>query len=466
LRTGAAILFAGFAAAALFACGKPPGGGLGSGGTKFGGPGPWGADNRIYGAADGILETPVVGISTDESQNLWVATNDALYLLTPGEKTFRRFDAHDGLHLPGNAVTYCDSDFAGGDRACPIRGAAAGPGFSEITGGGPDEVFVGYFGIDDGSADWSDPNRHSGKLDRVRLSANGSLSVDRFDLVSSTTAQFWHNRTVQRLLYDHFKHPHELYAGTNHGVDRFQPDRYRAPNKGEWFLAVANEFMSDHLHPQVCYHHACDATETDLRLGDWRGLALSAGGNLWVGGRWTGGEIRWTAGLSEWLNRPGSQIFAAAFGDPYVAGRCNGDGFCNQPVFLVPQEGDVISVQAVAVAPDGRAWFASGRSTTSDTPRGLAVWNGTAFKYYDPQRDLGMAESDLRDLLALPDGRLVVAGARTGITIWDPKSGAHTQLRGVLPDENVLRMELDTMVEPPTLHVATYSGAAAIRKLP
>ena len=437
-------------------------------GTSFGGPGPWGPDNRVYGSANGILETPVVGISTDESQNLWVATNAALYLLKPGEKTFRRFGAQDGLHLRSNPVKYCDSSFTGGDKACPIYGAAADPGISEITGGGKDEVFVGYFGIDEGSADWSDANRHSGKVDHVRLSSNGSIQVDRFDFVSSTTPEFWHDRTVQRLLYDHFQHPHELYVGTNHGVDRLTPDKFRAPNPGEWFLNADAEYMSDHLHPQVCYHMACGLSEIGLRLGDWRGLALSADGNLWVGGRWTGGSIRWTPKLTDWLNRKGEDIYAVAFGDPYIAGKCNSEGFCNQPVFMVPQEGDIVSVQSVAVTPDGRVWFASGRTTTQDVPRGVAVWDNHNFHYLDPVNDLGMAENDIRDMAALPDGRLVFAGATTGLTFWDPKTGAHASLRGasVLPDDHVLRLEVDAMVSPITLHVATAGGAAALRKLP
>ena len=477
----ATVILAAIAIAASGACGQQgvaglpgdsggghaPNGSPAPPGTGFGGAGPWGPDNHLYGSADGILETPVVGVSTDESQNLWVATNAALYLLKPGERTFRRFGAQDGLHLKGNPVRYCDSNFTGGDKACPIYGGAADPGISEITGGGKDEVFVGYYGVDEGSADWSDANRHTGKVDRVRLSSNG-IQVDRFDFVSSNTPEFWHDRTVQRLLYDHFQHPHELYVGTNHGVDRLLPDKYRAPNPGEWFLDADAEFMSDHLHPQVCYHMACGPSETGLRLGDWKGLALSADGNLWVGGRWTGGAIRWTANLKDWLNRKGQDIYAIAFGDPYVAGKCNSEGFCNQPVFLVPAEGDIVSVQAVAVTGDGRVWFASGRTTTSDVPRGVAVWEGHNFRYLDPIRDLGLAENDIRDLVALPDGRLVFAGASTGLVFYDPKTGAHSSLRGAgaLPDDHVLRLEVDAMVSPVTLHVATAGGAAALRKLP
>jgi hypothetical protein len=111
-----------------------------------------------------------------------------------------------------------------------------------------------------------------------------------------------------------------------------------------------------------------------------------------------------------------------AFGDPYVKGQCNAEGFCNQPVYMVDAEGDIISVQAIAVASDRRVWFASGRTTTVDVPRGLAAWDGKNFSYTAPGA-AGMSETDVRDML-------------------------------------------DQMVSPPTLHVATWGGAAAIRKLP
>ena len=135
---------------------------------------------------------------------------------------------------------------------------------------------------------------------------------------------------------------------------------------------------------------------------------------------------------------------------------------------MVPAEGDVISVQAAAVGSDGRVWFASGKTTTFDVPRGLAAWDGKTFRYFDPQRDAGMAESDIRDMVALPDGRLVLAGASTGLVFWNPQTGARSSLRAGadLPDGHVLRLKLDLMVAPATLYVATYGGVLALRKLP
>ena len=449
----------------------------------FGGAGPWPLTNVSYTAADGILETPVVGTSTDETQNLWVATHDALYLLQPGQVKFRRFDASAGLHLATNPVTYCDTF---GDKACPIQGAAAARGISEIVGGGSQEVFVGFYGVDETASldggilfpDWTDPDRHTGKMDRVRLTADGTLQVDRFDFVSGVSNEFWHDRTVDRLVFDHFIHKHDLYVGTNHGVTFLRPDRFRYPNPGERFDFVNLEWMADHLHPRVCYHSACGGTERDnQRMGDWRGLAFDGTGQLWVAGRWTAGLIaqdprldpNGTPDMMDWITRPGEAAYPKAFGDPYDAATTP-VGSPAQPVFRPPQEGDPVDLSAVAVLPDGKVWFASGPyySGVDDVAYGVAMFDGSAFTPFDPQANLGMGERNVRDIIALPDGRLVFAGPNTGLVIYNPANGSHVPLTagGGIPDNAVNRLELDMMVNPPALHVSTNTGASVIRMLP
>ncbi len=135
-----------FALAALAlaeACGSPAGHaakGPGGPGVAFGTKGPWPVQNDVYGAGQGILESPVVGVTTDEAQNRWVATPDALYLLRPGDTRFHRYDASDGLHLGGNMVRYCDDHPIGSSDPC--RGelsAGAGLAITRIVGGAPDE---------------------------------------------------------------------------------------------------------------------------------------------------------------------------------------------------------------------------------------------------------------------------------------------------------------------------------------
>ncbi|MFL5420977.1 MAG: WD40 repeat domain-containing protein, partial [Myxococcales bacterium] len=69
-------------------------------------------------------------MTTDGAQNRWIATHQALYLLRPGDKTFHRYDARDGLHLAGNPVTYCDT---WAPRPSCLSGAAVSPGITEIT---------------------------------------------------------------------------------------------------------------------------------------------------------------------------------------------------------------------------------------------------------------------------------------------------------------------------------------------
>ena len=451
--------------------GTPPDGDTPDAGPKFGGPGPWPMTNEIYGAAQGIMESPVVGVSTDEAQNLWVATHEALYLMKPGDSKFTRFDGNAGLHLPGFDEKSCDDVTGNPITPCISPSSAASPGISEIVGGASNEVFVGYYGFHDwnnpNDSNSSDPYRHSGMLDRVRLKSDGTIEVVRFTMVSGDSTFFWHNRVIERMVYDHFLHPHELYVGTDHGVDKFSPDLWSPlpiPHTYDDWKMHNLVWMSDHLHPQACYHHPC-VDETDLRLGDWRGLAIDPSGDLWVAGRWAAGEIIYTPDNAVWFNR-GGKSFKIAWGDYYTY--CND----NRPIFCIPQEGDYVNLSAVTVGHDGRVWWSSGiiYGDAGDVNYGVAVWDPVAkhFSYFDPMNDIGMAESNVRDMVALPNGNLVLAGPTTGLVVWDPITRKHASIRAGngIPSDEVHRLELDTMVDPPALHVATAGGAAVLRQIP
>jgi hypothetical protein len=402
-----------------------------------------------------------------------------------------------------------DLSFPDGDRNCR-DGAAGDPGITTIVGGGPNEVFVGYEGVHDWTdphdGDWFSVNRHSGKLDRVRLKDDGTVDVVRFDLVSGNSTgrpEFWHNRTVFRMVYDHFVHKHELYVGTDHGVDKLSPDKWFEPRK-DWPFVDNLYWMSDHLHPTSCFHEWCTGNEghDNQRMGDWRGLALTADGDLWVGGRWSAGKIFYTplnAGLKPdgtpdatasdgWFQRGGRAYKSATgrnytFGfqfcgtsgvvdmwtdpsGPWVTTPCS-PGAGSPPVFLPPNPGDPVSISAVTVASDGKVWFASG-PFGSDPAYGIASYDDRHFQPFDPMRDAGMLEENVADMVALPDGRLVLAGPTTGLVFWNPATGEHVSMRAGqgIPDDHVIQLELDTMVDPPALHVATRSGAAVLRVLP
>ena len=98
----------------------------------------------------------------------------------------------------------------------------------------------------------------------------------------------------------------------------------------------------------------------------------------------------------------------------------------------------------------------------------MAAWTGRSFKVYRPVNDLRMAEANVRDMVALPDGRLVLAGPNTGLVFWNPTTRETKPLRAGhgIPDDHVTRLELDTMVSPPALHVSTRTGATVLRQFP
>jgi hypothetical protein len=444
-------------------------------GFKFGTQGPWPVANVTYGTKDGIREAPVVALTTDEGQNRWLATHDALYLLRPGDTTFKRFDANDGLHLAANPAHYCNDRQIPVDKRCTSVeswGAAVSPGITALAGGSKDEVFVGYAGAhtdnvdcnNDGNlADWCDPLRHTGKIDRVKLKADGSLQVDRMDLVANQHGgQYWHDRFINRLAYDHLVHGQTLYAATEHGVTILFPDKYRLPNTGEWYDVAYSEWMGDHLHARVCFEKPCDATSSNQRMGEWRGLAIDANGDLWHAGKWSAGLITWASDPTTWWQRAG-KAYAFAFGDPYL-----GPGTPNPPVFEVAKEGHDVFLSAVSVCPDGRVWFGS-LGAADGVPYTVASFEaGKGFQYY-LATSLGLPDAAVKDLVCLPDGRLVLASFSGGLVLWDPATNASKAIRasdGLIPSDEIESLEVDRMAEPPTLHVATSGGAAAIRVLP
>jgi hypothetical protein len=454
----------------------------------------------------------VVGVSSDEpfkqadgtiTQNLWVATNQALYLLRPGDKQLTRFDGNDGLHLPGFAAASCPERGGSISSPCP-NGDAAQPGISEIVGGGSGdgylgEVFVGYWAFhtwDANDGTFLDPWRHSGKVDRVRIKADQSgnpilkngkpqIEVIRFDMVSNNTAEFWHDKTVLKMVYDHcvackraeeIIHKHELYVGCDHGVVKISPDKWK--DSVGYFLSPENQqsWMSDHLHAQTCFHKDCNSPGASLKISDWRGLAIDANGDLWTGGRYAASRIRYVADNTIWWMTPrpngGGNAHDPGLGDGYTG--CFGSS--TRPVFCPPMEGDPVNISATTITKDGKIWFASGTlfHEPQDVPYGIAsltrndATGQNTFAYYDPVRDVGLPQSDVRDMIALPDGRLVVAGLQGGLVIWDPATGNRVSLGAAqgISDDRVTRLQLDTMVDPPALQIATRGGAAVLRVLP
>jgi hypothetical protein len=414
-------------------------------------------ENAVYGRSQGIRESPIVAMSTDEAQNRWVATHTALYLFKPGATEPVRYDVTSGLHLMGNPAEVYEASCGGGLK--DKLGQAVAPGISTIVGGGPNEVFIGYFGVPkvQGDCQLPDPDpafqRHTGKVDWVKVNADGTLEVRYLDLVNTGMGyRYFENRTVERLLYDHFIHAGDLYVGADHGVSMVRTSLWTPQPAGVWAGAWMNGWIGDHLHAES---HSAGGT---LLVGEWRGLALDANGDLWHAGNWAAGLIRYDPDPLAWVMRGGTAAYAVNFGEPYAT---------NKPVFDPGEQGRPVSLSAVAVGKDGRVWFASdGRFGRPSF--GIASWKPREpFTRYGTGA-FGFPDLAVRDLVALPDGRIAVASPYAGVAIWNPDTGEVKRLRAGsgLPSDQVQQLDLDTMVDPPTLHVTTTTGAAAIRVLP
>jgi hypothetical protein len=454
-------------------------------GIDFGTQGPWPVQNVVYGSADGIEESPVVAVTTDEAENRWVATPRALYVLRPGDKTFKRFDELDGLHLgeitgrspgPVGWAKYCDMKPVADDAPCASGnvqwGGAANGGILSLVGGAANEVFVGYSGRHigynaDGTPpvcpddpgfqngfDWCDPDAHTGKVDWVKLGDDGKITVVRFDFLSNDHGRkFWHDRIVRRLAYDHFVHPRTVYVGTEHGVTIVRPDLW-TPFSGVDFDTWINTWFGDHLHALVCFHTTCDpSSSTGQRTGEWRGLAIDADGQLWHAGFFSAGRLSWDPDPFHWMKRA-SGAFTAAFGDG------------GPPVFTVNQEGDYVQLSGVAVCPDGKVWFSS-LGPQNGTTHTVARWMGDHFDTWDATA-LGLPENAVQDIACLPDGRIVLAGTSSGLLFLDPATNATKSIRAGqgIPSDQIEHIEVDRMTNPPSLNVATSGGAAILRVLP
>lgn len=398
----------------------------------------------VYGSGQGLLEAPI-SASIDEGENLWVVSEQALYLLEPGARTFRRYTAQDGLHY--------------------------GPGFTEppditlVEGGAKGECFVGYSARDTNTTNlgpnahmWNDPWAHMGKMDQVLLQRDGTLKVNRYDLRNSNDGRFYETRTIMSMVYDHFQHPGNLYVGSNHGVTRIIPAKYFPPrNPLDFDTHDERQWYADHVHPVVCMGGFCDGTHP-ITFGDQFGLTLAPDGRLWMAGLTTAGAVHFRESLDDWVQ---SWIPFNPF-DPAF-----GDGF-SVPVFPTPVQGEPVNLRAVTVTSDGVVWFASGGAESWRVPhRGMASWDGRHFLYFDPTA-LGSIEFNILEMVALPDDRLVLGFPSTGLLVWKPgdRKGHRLTVNDGLPGERIGRVKLDRLHDPPILLVPTDGGLLLMRQVP
>lgn len=375
--------------------------------------GPWPlADLTIYNSANGISEA-ILDSSPDATQNIWAASGDTLYLLRPGQTTFQKFTAADGLHIG------------------PFTNPLGNPQMTNITAiaaGGANQVFVGYQGYETLGDPYLDTEaqKELGNADRVNVDAAGKLTVVRYlfrcDYEGANGC--WEDRTPRRMIYaQQGIAAGHLFIGFNHGVAH-----------------VFNDQFGDHIHPEVWYVSST-GTLTE-KIGEWYGLALTPAGDLWVGGGYGVGLQPWNpVPHFKWVD--GHFIYAFTL-------------YTDNHGLDVP-EGYREDERGIAITADGTVWFAS-------LTHGLTSWNPQTSKgNYAQVRHWGTTDglpTDLTDLAADPDGTLWLVTTSGALDRFDPVKGTVTTWPGV---SGVRRITLDRTVTPRALYVAMDGGVAVIR---
>lgn len=373
--------------------------------------GPWPrADLTIYGPAQG-LDEPILDANPDDAQNIWAAARDALYLLRPGEPTFHKYTAADGLHIQ------------------PFIDPYGNPNLTSITaiaGGAPGQVYVGYYGYETEGDPYKDTEaqKELGNGDDIHVGADGTLQITRllFRCDAERGNGCWEDRSPRRILYAHagVAVGHSFW-GFNHGVTH-----------------VVGDDFGDHVHPEVWYQPG-----NEEKLGEFYALALDADGGLWMGGRYAVGLKAWNPkphgpdpAHDEWVSEPFTYAFTTDTSNHEL------------DVAVGYRENN----RAAAVTPDGTVWLAR-------LSGGLASWDPKSHNY-SHIRHWSQVPSGLLDLQADPDGTLWLVTTGGQLLRFDPATGALQTFDGV---RAVSRIYVDSTVVPRALYVSTAGGLAVIR---
>ena len=223
----------------------------------------------FYGPQNGG-PSEVFSVSSDEAGNLWVAGGDeGLFLLTPGETTFRRFTVQDGL------TPFVDANGVNQQKVISVGGAQA------------NTVYVGYEGHF-GPLGLSDPEYllKSGDVDRVVWNG-ASVTVQHLDISTGPGVSEWYpnGRDLIRSVYRiHYHRPTgDVWFGGNHGV------------------AMWNAFERrtiEHIHAVIYGYN--DKGAYTMLSGDWYGVGVDSAGDVWMGGGHRTGRLQYGADLSFW----------------------------------------------------------------------------------------------------------------------------------------------------------------------
>ena len=386
-------------------------------------------DLTIYGSDQG-LSGRVIDASPDDNQNIWAVTPDALYVLQPGQTTFKRFTAADGLHIQ----SFTDPN-----------GQPAVTTITAMAGGHANEVFVGYRGFEGEipppapppccvpNADFSDPRWALGQADKVTLNPDGTIQIRQYLFRCDISVNCWEERSARRMTFAHQGvATGHLFIGFDHGVAH-----------------VFNDIFGDHIHVITLYHFPDNPIPVQ-KQGEQYGLFVLPTGELLSGGAYGVGLQQWNPDPRAWVK----ERFLWAFttygpAEPYNTG----------PHTLDVPAGYREDQRGVTMTSDGTAWLAS-------LTQGLASYNnrdaGGNFDRIQTYTTVpGLPSSELMDIAANPDGSLWIVDRNGRLLRFTPSTLAVQVWPGI---SGALRVVMDTSVTPRAVYVSMgTNGLAVIR---
>jgi hypothetical protein len=388
--------------------------------------GPWPvADLTMYAATQGLTGT-IIDASPDDAQNIWAVTQDALYVLRPGQTAFRRYTAAEGLHVQ----TYTD----------PATGQVTVSNITAMTGGHANEVFVGYRGYENTipppappsccvpNADFSDPRWHLGQADKVTLNPDGTIGIRRYEFICDASFNCWEERSARRMVFGHSgTAAGHLFIGFDHGV-----------------VHVFNDGWGDHIHVETDWHYSDGRVVK--KQGEQYGLAIFPNGDLLTAAEYGVGRQSWNVDPKAWVLGPYVWALTTYGGaEPYNTGAHSLD---------VPAEYREAN-RGAAITPDGTSWWVS--LTT-----GLSSYTSGDFSNTRHHTNVaGLPASGLVDITADPDGTLWIVDNAGRLLRFNPSNLNVQVWPGV---SNVRRVVVDTTVTPRAVYVSMGNqGLAVIR---
>ena len=225
------------------------------GGGGSGGPPPdihTGEHLRFWRGANGA-PGPVRSITADRGGNVWAANEAGVLLQRAGGDTWEFFDRGDGL-APYDTMA--------------------------VAGGRDGQVWVGYRGLFPDNNYFDDPPEiaKSGDVDLIELQGAGIRKVRHYDISTPAGVEpaYPDGRDLLRTCYRivpvlEGRWAGDVWFGCNHGVAMWN--------------ATFNE-VQEHQHTAI-WRDGTDWT------GDFRGIAITPSGNVWMAGAHRGGLLRY-----------------------------------------------------------------------------------------------------------------------------------------------------------------------------